>query len=71
MNREHAHNLRDYCRICHPKTAGAVKMIGIDCDGFDVRTAGEILRFDFEQTIHNALEARQMLVSMAQQARTG
>ncbi len=71
MNREHAHNLREYCRAHHRNAASRVEMIGIDCDGFDVRADGEILRFDCERTIHNALEARQMLVGMAKQAGSG
>lgn len=71
MNREHVRNLRDYCRVHHQKTVKELEMIGIDCDGFDVRADGRILRFDFERTIHDALEARQMLAGMAKQARTG
>ena len=44
-------------------------MVGIDCDGFDVRTDNELLRFDFEQPVTDASEARQALVTMAHEAR--
>ncbi len=40
MNADHAHDLRDYCRHYHGKTAHLAQMIGIDCDGFDVRADG-------------------------------
>ena len=30
------------------------EMIGIDCDGFDVRADGEVLRFDFEREVKDA-----------------
>lgn len=71
MNREHVRNLHDYCRVQRQKTAQAVGIIGIDCDGFDVRADGEILRFDFEKAVHDASEARQRLAGMVTQARTG
>lgn len=70
MNRDHAHNLRDYCRSGHGKTADSVQMIGIDCDGFDVRADGAILRFNVEQPVTNAHEARRALAEMAKQSRT-
>jgi hypothetical protein len=44
-------------------------MIAIDCDGFDVRADGELLRFDFELTVIDADTARAALATMADQAR--
>jgi hypothetical protein len=48
-------------------------MLGIDCDGFDVSArvgdASIILRFDFEQQIHDAQSARAALVAMAKAAK--
>jgi hypothetical protein len=40
MNSEHAHNLLDYCRHAQGKTPASAQMIGIDCDGLDVRANG-------------------------------
>ena len=69
MNAEHAHNLRDYCRFYHQRNADTADMIGIDCDGFDVRADGAILRFDFAQPVTDPTTARQALVEMARQSR--
>lgn len=44
-------------------------MIGIDCDGFDVRADGEMLRFDFASEVKDAGEARAELVKLAQASR--
>lgn len=69
MNNDHRHNLRDCCRRHRQFDAREVAMTGIDCDGFEVRADGELLRFDFEQTVTTAAEARRALVAMAQSAR--
>jgi heme oxygenase (biliverdin-IX-beta and delta-forming) len=41
MNLEHAQALRDFCRCYHRRNAEAPVMIGIDCDGFDIRVDDE------------------------------
>lgn len=69
MNTDHPHNLRDYCRHFKQRAATAAAMIGIDCDGFDVRADGESLRFDFAQPVTDAASARHELVAMARAAR--
>lgn len=73
MNADHAENLRSYCRHYHQVNAEHAEMLGIDCDGFDVSArCGEstsMLRFDFEQTIHDAQSARAALVAMAKAAK--
>lgn len=69
MNADHAHNLRDYCRYFHGRTTAEARMAGIDCDGFDIRTETEILRFDFDQPVADAAAAREALAGMARQAR--
>jgi putative heme iron utilization protein len=68
MNTEHAHSLRDFLR--HQRQAGAheVAMAGIDCDGFDVRADGKLLRLVFDEPVANAADARRALVAMARQA---
>jgi hypothetical protein len=48
-------------------------MLGLDCDGFDVEATVNnnttMLRFDFEEQIHDAQSARAALVAMAKAAR--
>lgn len=72
MNRDHAHNLRDYCRHYHGRDVESVVMIGIDCDGFDVRADASPapLRFDFEEPVADAASARAALLAMARRGRT-
>ncbi len=73
MNADHAENLLNYCRHFHNMNATKAKMLGIDCDGFDVNAStgdtSTVLRFDFEQPIHDAQSARTALVAMAKAAR--
>lgn len=69
MNADHAHTLVDCCRFYHRCEPMIAALIGIDCDGFDVRADGEILRFDFERPVTNGAEARAALVAMAQASR--
>ena len=69
MNQDHAQNLRDYCRHYQGKKAKNVEMMGIDCDGFDVRTDGELLRFDFDTPVLDAMQAREALVKMAKESK--
>lgn len=69
MNRDHADNLRDYCHHYHGVESTDAVMLGIDCDGFDVRAAGKTLRFEFSEPVTDAMGARQTLVAMAQTSR--
>lgn len=69
MNQDHVHALRDYCRFYHQRNAERAVMIGIDCDGFEVRADGAILRFDFDDAVIDAPLAREALVAMAKKAR--
>jgi len=69
MNADHAHNLSDYCRHFHGRRTVETRMAGIDCDGFDVRADGELVRFEFENPVTDAASAREALVAMARQAR--
>jgi putative heme iron utilization protein len=70
MTADHHGNLVDYCRHFHSVEAEQVQMIGIDCDGFDLRASDEVYRIDFETEIRDAQAARAMLVSLANIART-
>jgi hypothetical protein len=65
MNAEHQAALRDCCRHFHQSAASELEMLGIDCDGWDVRADGQVLRFDFAQTVADAQQARLALVEMA------
>ncbi|SRR5258706_16221954 len=69
MNGEHAHNLIDYCRHVHGKAPASPEMIGIDCDGFDMRADGEVLRIEFGSEVKDAGEARTELVKLARAGR--
>jgi putative heme iron utilization protein len=44
-------------------------MLGIDCDGFDMRTDGDILRIDFPEGVMDAHQARAALVALARDAK--
>jgi len=71
MNADHAENLKGYCRHLLRQTPDEASMIGIDCDGFDLRVDGSLARIDFPKPVLNAGEAREALVSMARRAREG
>jgi len=69
MNADHAVALADYCRHLHGVTPAEVVMVGIDCDGFDVRADGRLLRCEFGEPVTNAGKAREALIAMARAAR--
>jgi putative heme iron utilization protein len=69
MNEEHAGALRDYCRHVHGIETSDARMCGIDCDGFDIRTNGARLRFEFGRRVQDANEAREELVALARASR--
>jgi putative heme iron utilization protein len=69
MNADHAGALREYCRHFKQRLPAAVSMIGIDCDGFDLRADDEMMRFDFSQPIADAPTARAALKAMVAEAR--
>lgn len=69
MNHDHADALRAYCRYFAGVDAAEATMVGIDCDGFDVRTNGALVRIDFEHSVLDADQARTALVKLAEQCR--
>jgi putative heme iron utilization protein len=69
MNTDHAHNLLGFCRHAQGTTPASAEMIGIDCDGFDVRAGDELLRIEFAGVVRDAGEARNELVKLAQASR--
>lgn len=69
MNSDHRDTMRRYCRHMYQREVLDVEMLGIDCDGFDVRADGQNLRFDFGKMVLDAQQARDILVEMAQKTR--
>ena len=69
MNADHADSLVAYCLHFHQVATEHAEMIGIDTDGFDVRAGEQILRFDFDEPVTDALSARAALVAMAKASR--
>lgn len=69
MNAEHAHNLSDYCRRIQGKAPASALMVGIDCDGMDIRADGELLRIEFVVEVKDAGAARAELVKLARASR--
>lgn len=70
MNADHADSLIAYCQHFHGIKPQHAEMLGIDCDGFDVKVTlddsnSKRLRFTFEQPIHDAMSARTALVAMS------
>lgn len=68
MNTDHKDALRNCCHRVHQCEAAEIEMIGIDCDGFDVRADGRVLRFDFTEMVLDAQQARVALVEIARHA---
>jgi putative heme iron utilization protein len=74
MNADHVHSLIAYSKHFHNVSATHAEMLGIDADGFDAKVniedgKSEILRFNFEQPIHDAQSARMALVEMSKAAK--
>ncbi|MGZ8256920.1 MAG: HugZ family pyridoxamine 5'-phosphate oxidase, partial [Gallionella sp.] len=65
MNADHADTMRSYCKQFHQREVLDVAMLGIDCDGFDMRADGEVLRIDFAEAVADAQQARSALVGLA------
>ncbi len=65
MNAEHQGAMRSCCRHFHHYDARQVDMLGIDCDGFDVRADEKVLRFDFAELVLDAQQAHMALAEMA------
>ncbi len=62
MNSEHPDELLRRCRHEFGGEASEAMMVGLDCDGFDLRARygeeSKLLRFDFEQPVADARSAR-------------
>jgi heme iron utilization protein len=70
MNTDHVHSMLAYCQHFHGVSASQAEMLGIDCDGFDVKASfadgtNSILRFNSSSLITDAQSARMALVAMS------
>lgn len=69
VNTDHMHDLHECCRSVHATNTSVVRMIGLDCDGFDVRADERLVRFDFAETVHDAASVRHALAALARESR--
>ena len=72
MNEDHHKDLILYCMHYKKMSITSddiVRMVGIDSLGFDVFVNDRKTRFDFEQPVTNALEAREALVALSKGAK--
>jgi hypothetical protein len=71
MNADHRDALRDYCRATRDVAPERVEMVGVDCDGFDVRADGVLLRFAFEQPVTSPAQLRPVFIALFKASRGG
>jgi putative heme iron utilization protein len=69
MNADDVETLRLYCRALSGVEAADPIVVGIDCDGFDVRADSRLLRFDFDAPALDAGAVRAALAALARRAR--
>jgi putative heme iron utilization protein len=69
MNGDHGDALRAYCRHASGVEPAEATLVGIDCDGIDVRADGAWLRIDFAAPVTNTGKAREALAALARAAR--
>jgi putative heme iron utilization protein len=69
MNADHGDALRAYCRRATGAEPPAATLVGIDCDGIDVRAGAALLRIEFDAPVTNAGKAREALAALARAAR--
>jgi len=69
MNVDHGGALRGYCRHATGVEPSSAVLIGIDCDGLDVRADGALVRIEFDTPVTNAGKAREVLAELARRTR--
>lgn len=69
MNADHRDTMGLYCQHIHHYTPRSATMIGIDLDGFDLRTDGQVHRFEFPGSVTTPGEARKALIALAERCR--
>jgi putative heme iron utilization protein len=69
MNADHGNALRGYCRHATGAEPSSAALIGVDCDGLDVRADGSLVRIEFDAPVTNAGKAREALAALARRVR--
>ena len=69
MNIDHVDTVDLYARKLLGRRGYGWRMVGIDADGADLERDGRFARLSFPSVISNASEARDILVSLAAEAR--
>ena len=69
MNVDHGGTLRGYCHHATGVEPSSAVLIGIDCDGLDVRADGALIRIEFDTPVTNAGKAREVLAELARRTR--
>lgn len=67
MNADHLDAIRHYCQLytINCEQTQTPEMIGIDSEGFHLRTGSRVHRINFSEPVNNAGEVRKTLVEMA------
>ena len=69
MNDDHADAVQLYAAKLLGLAGEGWRMTGIDCEGLDLRQAGDVARLAFDQPLRAAAEARQTLIALVQRGR--
>jgi hypothetical protein len=64
FNRNQAGDMQFFCRAYYGTSVSDAALVGIDCDGFDILDDGQLLRFDFPDTVLDAEQAEAALLDM-------
>lgn len=70
LNLNQTDDLQALCHSRYGTNASDATLVGMDCDGFDILEDGQLLRFDFPDTVINAEQAETALLRMTQESRT-
>ena len=70
MNADHADAVELYATVLAGRPAGSWRMVGIDPSGADLLRCTQTIRLEFPTRVQTPAEARKILVSLVQQART-
>lgn len=69
MNDHHADAVAAYATGLLQLPAGAWRMVGIDCEGCDLRLEGQVARLGFPDPVRDVDQMRKMLIDLARAAR--
>jgi putative heme iron utilization protein len=69
MNEDHADAVQLYAAKLLGRTGGDWRMTGIDAEGVDLRSGGQVARLPFDAPLTAAVQARAVLVDLVKRAR--